>query len=498
VRRGFLARAALLAGAATLAACGGHAAIASDAAPRALSTTDAAPAVAPAHLSPIPSGDWTTFDYTPARTGVGPARTGITAQNARHLTARAVHIDGVADSSPIELHAIRIGRHTHDIVVVTTTYGHTIAFDARTGAALWEFVPRGIGSLVGSSQITTASPVADPSRSYVYAASPDGFVHKLKLINGHQLWRARITFDPTREKIEGALNISGAYVIAATGGYYGDAPSYQGHVALINRSSGKVAHVFNTLCSDRHSLIDPPSSCPASDSAVWGRAGAVVEAGSGRLLIATGNGPFNGSNNWGDSALELSPTAATLLHNWTPTNQAQLNSSDTDVGSTSPVLLPGGLVVQGGKDGTLALINMSQQGLGHTGGELQRISSPGGGEVLTAPAVWRSYMFVADDSGTTAYQLSGGRLRVAWQDGTAGTSPVVAGGLLYIYDEADGTLRIIRPTSGQSVGSLPATSGHWNSPIVVGGRVILPVGGGTQGPDQVTSGEILVYHLPGR
>ncbi len=444
----------------------------------------------------IPSGDWATFDYNSARTGVGPTATGITAANAGHLSTRAIHIDGVADSSPIELHSIRIGRHTHDVVVVTTTYGHTIAFDPRTGAKLWEFVPRGIGALVGSSQITTASPVADPSRGAVYAASPDGFIHKLKLPNGHQLWRTRITFDPRREKIEGALNISGQYMIAATGGYDGDAPTYQGHIVLIDRSSGQIAHVFNTLCSDRHQLIDPPNSCPASDSAVWGRSGTVVEPGSGRLLIATGNGPFNGSTNWGDSALELSPDAATLLHTWTPTNQAQLNSSDGDLGSTEPAMLPGGLVAQGGKSGTIALIDMSRQGIGQTGGELQRISSPGGGEVFTTPAVLGSYMFVADDSGTTAYQLSSGRLRVAWQDGTAGTSPVIAGGLLYIYDGNDGTLRIMNPTSGKTIANLSAASGHWSSPIVVGGQVILPVGGSSA--DDARRGEVLVYHVRGR
>jgi hypothetical protein len=297
-------------------------------------------------------------------------------------------------------------------------------------------------------------------------------------------------------------------VVAATGGYFGDAPTYQGRIVLIDGSSGRVAHVFNSLCSDRHELIDPPTSCPASDSAIWGRAGVVVESGTRRLLTATGNGPFNGSTNWGDSVLELSADATALLHNWTPTNQKQLESSDSDVGSTGPAALPGRLAVQGGKDGMLALLDLNRLD-GTTGaagpregGELQTISAPGGGEVLTAPAVWtsggRTYVFVANDTGTAAYLLSGGRLHVAWHDGTAGTSPVVAGGLLYIYDELDGTLRVLQPTTGATVATLPAAHGHWNSPIVVGGRVMLPVGGGTLGPDHVTSGEVLIYHLPGR
>jgi hypothetical protein len=52
------------------------------------------------------------------------------------------------------------------------------------------------------------------------------------------------------------------------------------------------------------------------------------------------------------------------------------------------------------------------------------------------------------------------------------------------------------PASGRSLASLPAAPGHWSSPIVVGGRVILPVGGSSA--DNATSGTVLIYHLPGR
>jgi outer membrane protein assembly factor BamB len=483
-----------------LAACGSHGSSSSPTA----STT----AAGSQSRGAVPDGDWRTFDYGPQRTGVGPARTGITSANVSKLRARTVHFDGVADSSAIQLHHVRVRGRVRDVVVVTTTYGRTIALDPATGARLWEYVPPGVRRYQGTSQITTASPVAAPDRAYVYSASPDGMIHKLRLANGAAVFSTRITFDPTREKIAAALNFSGSYVVAATGGYFGDAPTYQGHVVMIDGSSGRVAHVFNSLCSDRHQLIDPPTSCAASDSAIWGRAGVVVESGTGRLLMATGNGPFNGSTNWGDSVLELSPDATALLHNWTPTNQAQLQSSDTDVGSTGPAVLPGRLAVQGGKNGQLALLDLSRLD-GTTGaagprkgGELQTISAPGGSAVLTAPAVstrgGRTYLFVANDAGTAAYVLSGRRLHVAWQDGTAGTSPVVAGGLLYVYDEVDGTLRVLQPTTGRTVATLPAAHGHWNSPIVVGGRVILPVGGGTEGPDHVTSGKVIIYHLPGR
>ena len=321
----------------------------------------------------------------------------------------------------------------------------------------------------------------------------------------------RVTLLPAREKIASPFTVSGRNLIVVTDGYDGDAPPYQGHVVTIDRVSGRITHVWNTLCSNRRRLL-VPSTCPASDSAIWGRAAPVLEPGTGRILVTTGNGLFNGSTDWGDSVLELTPDGSRLLHNWTPTNQAQLNADDGDLGSTSPAILPKvhgyRLAVQGGKAGILSLLNLNRLngtrgGAGpRTGGELQDISSPGGDQVFTAPAVWSHpggpYVFVADNSGTAAYVLRIGRrphLVTAWQNGTSGTSPIIAGGLLYIYDQNGGALNVYQPASGRKVASLGASGGHWNSPIAVGGRVILPTGNAN---DHSTSGEIFIYHVRGR
>ncbi len=455
----------------------------------------------------VPDGDWATFDYNAHRGGVDPKSVGITRSNLHRLKLRIVHIPGVADSAPIQAHAIKIRGRVRDVAVVTTTYGRTIAFDPATAKRLWQYAPHDVGDLQGTSQITTASPVLDPDRRYVYAASPDGYIHKLALATGHQLWKARVTFSPRREKLEGALNITGHYVIAATGGYFGDRPVYQGHVALIERANGHVAHVWNALCSERHHLLHPPSACPASDAAIWGRAGAVVEPGSRRLLLATGNGPFNGRTNWGDSVLELSPTASRLLHNWTPNDQAHLNASDLDLGSTAPALLPGtSLAVQGGKDGTLALLDLKRldgtrgPASSKTGGQLQTLATPASQPVFTAPVTFKhkrsDYLVVADYQAIAGYKLSGRRLHQIWLQHVGGSSPVIAGGLLFAYDPSAGKLRVIDPLSGKLLLTRAAASGHWSSPIVVGGRIVLPVGGSAS--DNATSGKVFVYHLPGR
>ena len=463
----------------------------------------------------VPSGDWLRFDYDAQRSGVYPSSTGIDRSDLRRLEQRVVHLPGVADSSAVELHAVRAGGRMRDLIFLTTTYGETIAIDPATGATVWHYAPPDIATYQGSRQITTATPIIDPNRAYLYAASPDGFIRKLAVATGSEVrsggWPARVTLDPTHEKIGGALNISGGSVVAVTGGYIGDAPPYQGHVVMIDRATGRIISVWNSLCSNRHGLMKP-SSCPASGSAIWARSGAVIEPGSGRILVATGNGPFNGRTNWGDSVLELSPSASRLLHNWTPRDQARLDATDTDLGSTAPALVSVAgyrLAVQGGKDGQLHLLDLNalngtRGGAGsRLGGELEDVSSPGGGEVLTAPAVWahggRVYVFVADGSGTAAYTVRAGgrpRLVTTWQNGSAGTSPVVAGGLLYVYDEAQGKLNVYDPIGGRLLRSLPAAPGHWSSPIVVGGRIILPTGGSSA--DDASRSSLFIYHLPGR
>jgi outer membrane protein assembly factor BamB len=486
-----------------LSACGALTASAS----RSTSGSEAGRATA----ASVPTTAWPTFGYDAARSGVGPGA-GITAANVSGLRLRTLHIDGIADSAPIEVNGVTVGRRQRDVAVVTTSYGETIAFDPGTGAKLWEF--RAPHVRPGSSEVTTTSPAVDPNDRFVYTAASNGVAYKLALANGRKVWSRSITFDPVHEKIASALNLSGRYVVAVTGGYYGDAPPYDGHVVMINRATGRIAHVWNTECSDRHQLLRA-SSCGATntrgDNAIWGRAGAVIEPGSHRILVATGNGPFDGRTNWGNSVLELTPTATRLLHNWTPTNWSQLDHSDTDIGSASPAVLPSyrgyRLAVQAAKDGELHLLNLNRlNGTragagGRTGGELMHASSPGGSEVLTQPAVWRSggriWVFAADDSGTAAYTVTGRRprLRTVWTSGEAGTSPVLSGGLLYVYDEQAGHLVIRRPGTGAVLRSLPLAGGHWNSPLVASGRIIEPTGSYHSGSG---SSDIYIWHVPGR
>lgn len=448
-------------------------------------------------------GDWSRFGYDAARSDAGPLHTGITETNLHRLVRRLVELDGTVDSSPVYLRDPVVDGSRHPVFIVTTSYGKAITLDADSGRQLWQFVPPHLASWEGTYRITTASPIVDPSGTFVYSAAPDGFIYKLRVESGVPVktgsWPVLITRDPATEKISSALNISGKLLLAATASF-DDAGNYQGHVAVVNLRSGRLVHVWNALCGLTPTLLRP-DSCLWTGAGIWARAGVVVQPGTHDLIVATGNGPWDGRSAWSNSVVVLSPDAGRVLGSWTPVNWAELADQDVDLASTAPALLSDSLAVQGGKDGRLRLLDLGRlerkpraKIVGH---ELQVLMV--GGAIYATPAVWRdgrqTWLFVASTSGITAYTLTRERLALRWSEpaaGPGGASPVVAGGLLYLNDAAS-AIEVYAPTTGRLLARLPAGPGHWSSPIICDGRIALGEGNAN---DQSPTGVFDIYSLP--
>jgi hypothetical protein len=107
------------------------------------------------------------------------------------------------------------------------------------------------------------------------------------------------------------------------------------------------------------------------------------------------------------------------------------------------------------------------------------VETPSGDRLFTAPAVLHAdgttWLFAADNGGTSAWKLKGADLEPAWHEDRGGTSPVVAGGLLFVYDPRGG-LAVYEASTGKKMADLDCGRGHWNSPIVADGRIALPEG----------------------
>jgi hypothetical protein len=224
----------------------------------------------------------------------------------------------------------------------------------------------------------------------------------------------------------------------------------------------------------------------------------VIDPTNGGIFFATGNGEWNGTTAWGDSLIEIDAAATQLLGNFTPANTAELQARDLDLGSSSPVLLSGDVIAQGGKDGKIRLV--SRKGFvgdrPHQDHEQQIVSTPSGSDLFSQPAVWEHdgqiWMFAADDGGTAAWALENANLVEKWHIAIGGTSPFEAGGLLFVYARVGG-LNVYEAASGKHIATLPCGPGHWNSPIVLQGEIILPEGNAN---DRATGGVLDIWRLP--
>jgi hypothetical protein len=391
--------------------------------------------------------------------------------------------------------------HPGNPVKHSTVYAYTVS-----GTFLWK------QSTSGQSRCTTSAPAYHSG--FVYTPGLDGKVHKYNAATGAQWkkngWPIPYTKQPYVEKASAALEVSGQYLYTTTSGFIGDAGHYEGHVVTINLLTDKAA-VWNSLCSNIKALINDrpgtPDYCPDAQAGMFGRGQAVSDPLNHDFYVVTGNGPWNGHTDWGDSILKLNRQGTTLLDAFTPTDQASLNSEDLDLGSTAPAILPPitddgktwHLLTQGGKggavdggDAVIWLINRNRMGSaagpGHLGGQLDYIDSPGGTEVLTKPAVWinpktgRPIIIYANDSGVTAYSIdtSGATptLAVDWSFSSGMSSPVIAGNSLFLAH--DGELQMFNPATGNAVWSsddsgVGGTIGgvHWQYPAVSGNWVLM-------------------------
>jgi uncharacterized repeat protein (TIGR01451 family) len=458
-------------------------------------------------ITPLASGsNWRQFNFDSQHSGNNPEETTINTGNVCTLhVLYQVTLPGVADGAPALLQGVSTSQGVKDLLFLVTRDGRLLALDAATGSTVWSRQP------AASPRYTTSSPAIDPNGQFVYAYGLDGKAHKYGVSDGAEIvtggWPELATLKPTVEKGSSALAVATdrngtSYLYVSSGGYPGDAGDYQGHVTAINLATG-AQNVFNTNCSDHtaHFVLGGSPDCASVQTAVWARAGVVYDSINNRILLATGNGVYDahtGGHNWGDSILAINPdgtgsgVGGTPLDSYTPTEFQTLQDRDDDLGSTTPAILPflpagkaSHLAVQSGKDALLRLIdldNMSgMNGPGHLSGELQRIAVPQGSEVLTTLAVWvnptdrQTWCFVANGAGISGLQLlvdgAGNPSIVSrWTSNRGGTSPIVANGIVYYV--SGGNVWARDPLTGNVLFHDTSIGGvHWESPIVINGRL---------------------------
>lgn len=100
----------------------------------------------------------------------------------------------------------------------------------------------------------------------------------------------------------------------------------------------------------------------ASAGGVWMSGGGPVADSSGNIYVATGNGPWNGSDAWGDSVIKFSPSLQVEDY-FTPQGYDYMNCNDADLAAGGLLLIPGtSQLVAGGKTGKVYVVNSASMG----------------------------------------------------------------------------------------------------------------------------------------
>jgi hypothetical protein len=321
-----------------------------------------------------------------ARTGANLDETLLTPENVNKARFGMLFkrvLDDQLYTQPLIATRVQVGGGTRDMVFVTTVNNSVYAFDANDAAAvlpIWHVnfgIPANLHSAdfgcldINGQMGIIGTPVIDRQRGVLYvvsltragaAAAPGtGFIqrlHALDLATGADLPESPVTieapdFNPLMQNQRPALALANGMVYVGYASHC-DKDPYHGFLMAYDAASLAQVAVFNT-------------SPTGSEASIWqsGQGPAVDEEGN--IYVVTGNGSWDGVNNFSESFLKLSPSLK-LLDWFTPGNHFTLDEQDADLNSSGATLIPGKrLVLGGGKEGVL--YTLDTRNFGHLGDE---------------------------------------------------------------------------------------------------------------------------------
>jgi outer membrane protein assembly factor BamB len=420
-----------------------------------------APPPVPYATGNLTAGNWTTYHGDDSRAGVVPM---AAVTSAHQAWTGPVHLDGDVYAEPLVC---------GDAVFVATEDDSVYAINATTGGILWSThlgtpVP---GSALPCGDIDpsgiTGTPVIDLASRTLYVvaflSTIQHVLYGLDIDNGsvrsHVVVDA-VGSDPHVEQERGALVLANGVVYIPYGGLYGDCGSYHGWVVGV-RTDGTGGLLSYQVPTGRA-------------GGIWSPAGITV-APNGNLYVATGNSDATTTFDYGDSVIELSPSLQELSY-FAPTNWAQLNSGDTDLGTVAPTVLPNGDVFQVGKEGVGYIL--SGANLGGIGGQVYDGSVCGSAYGGTAH-VGQTVLIPCTD-GIVDLTVGASTFSVAWRSSNfdAG-SPIVTGNVVWAVNISAADLLGFDLSTGQMVFAFHlGAADHFISPAAAPGSVF--VAGGDQ------------------
>jgi len=328
-------------------------------------------------------------------------------------------VDGNVYAQPLVVSQAKIDGHAAtNAVIVATEHNSVYAFDgddtnqASTTAQLWHTGPDTLGIPVDSLELytkigaptctdltteigTTATPAivitkgASPKEGAVFVVSKSNaggvYVYKLfslNLANGKKLSELliqgevkgsgigaagsganeTIRFNPRYQLNRPALLLDGNKLYVAFGGHCDKGP-YHGWLFVFDVSNPDRPKQLDVFCTSPNGK----GSIKEGLAGIWMSGEGLSADDQGNVYFATANGTYNGTTDFGDTVVKAKVLGGKIqVQDWyTPKNQDFLKANDVDLGSGGVVVVPNShLLIAGGKEGRLFLIDRDQMGQG--------------------------------------------------------------------------------------------------------------------------------------
>jgi outer membrane protein assembly factor BamB len=317
-----------------------------------------------------------TYHYDSLRTGWNSAETTLSASSfpSNFGVLATVPIDDQVDAQPLLVPAQKIAGGVHDVLYVVSASNTVYGIDAATGAVLVKRnlgAPVPLGSICGNNGPNVgilSTPVIDLSlhrifvMTYLNGKPPSYQLHALDLVTlandvapvtiaaSQNLTNdVRFTFNATYQRQRPALLELNGVIYAGFGSHCDfNANVTRGWVLGYNASN--LVELSHAQLNDRVGT----SSTDFFLSSVW-MSGFGLASNGNTIFFSTGNSDCNvsadpvacpphstydGVNNIQESVISVEPSLNGHAGIFTPSNYAQMDSWDADLGAAGVLLLP--------------------------------------------------------------------------------------------------------------------------------------------------------------
>jgi len=402
-------------------------------------------------------GSVLTYHNDNLRTGQNLLETVLTPQSVSSTKFGKLFsyaVDGAIYAQPLFVKGLQTSSMSaRNVIYVVTEHNSVYAFDADHSAphTLWHVSLSGSGAssvpcadepeacdFFGTEIGITSTPVIDPSSSTLYVCAftkeSGSYVYRLHALD----------LATGSEKFGGPVMIQGS-VTGTEGGSKQTTVSFNPHqhiqrsalllangtLYLAFASFSDVLPFHGWLFGYDAQTLQPQGVLNLTPDGiaggVWQSGNGAAADSAGNVYLITGNGTFDadsGGRNFGDSFVRVKPGTASLsvADFFTPFNQGVLNIDDADLGAGGPLLLPDQagahphLMLAGGKEGTLYLVDRDNMGHFHSSDNSQIVQSLVKivGPIFCSPAFWENKVYIAGmKDSLKVFNLSDGVLSTA-------------------------------------------------------------------------------------